>query len=63
MAQEIDTSTTGTAKDVVDLPAPKIMLRRQGKLELFTGPSKSNEDLRVDEGFPEVDASQTEWSK
>lgn len=63
MAREVETSAALIAKDVVDLPVPKIMLRRPGKLELFTGPSKSNEDLRIDEGFPEVDASQTEWSK
>lgn len=52
-----------------DAPPPKILLRRPGALELFAGPSKEDgaekpADLRIVEGgFPEVDASSTEWSK
>lgn len=52
-----------------DAAPPNILLRRPGALELFAGPSKDDgaekpADLRVAEGgFPEVDASSTEWSK
>lgn len=50
-------------------PLPKILLRRPGTLELFGGPSKEDgaekpADLAIEgDGFPEVDASSTEWSK
>lgn len=52
-----------------EAPPPKILLRRPGTLELFGGPSKEDgadkpADLRIEgDGFPEVDASSTEWSK
>lgn len=53
---------------VSEAPPPKILLRRPGTLELFGGPSKEDgadkpADLRIEDGFPEVDASSTEWSK
>lgn len=63
---------TGGAKaaaiaERVDPPLPKILLRRPGTLELFKGPSKADgeglQDLCIEEGFPEIDASSTEWSK
>lgn len=53
-----------------EVPPPKILLRRPGTLELFGGPSKEDgedkekpADLTIEPGFPEVDASSTEWSK
>lgn len=53
-----------------EAPPPKILLRRPGTLELFGGPSKEEDggaekpgDLTIEPGFPEVDASSTEWSK
>lgn len=52
-----------------EAPPPKVLLRRPGTLELFGGPSKEDgaaekpADLRIEDGFPEVDASSTEWSK
>lgn len=65
MAQAADTSTVAVA--AAELPPPKFLLRRPGKLELFSGPSKTDgeeqQDLEILEGFPEVDASSTEWSK
>ena len=54
-----------------EAPPPKILLRRPGTLELFGGPSKEDADgatkekpadLAAESGFPEVDASSTEWS-
>lgn len=45
---------------------PQILLRTPGKLELFQGPSKDGsetQDLTMEDGFPEVEASSTEWSK
>lgn len=66
MAQAGDANEAATAERA-ELPLPKILLRRPGKLELFKGPSKADgdtlKDLCFEEGFPEVDASSTEWSK
>lgn len=50
-----------------DLPAPKLLLRRPGALELFAAPSKTAgqqgpAELNSEEGFPSTDASVTEWS-
>lgn len=47
-------------------PQPQILLRTPGKLELFQGPSKDGnetQELTIEDGFPEVEASSTEWSK
>lgn len=54
-----------TAKDP---PVPKILLRRPGTLELFRAPprdvgEKQLRDLELEEGFPALDATVTEWSK
>ena len=66
MAQAGEDKAATTAERM-ELPLPKILLRKPGSLELFKGPSKADgnelQDLCVDEGFPEVDASSTEWSK
>ena len=48
------------------LPIPQILLRGPGKLELFQGPSKDGgeaQELTIEDGFPEVEASSTEWSR
>lgn len=66
MAQTGDANAAAMAERV-DPPLPKILLRRPGALELFKAPSKADgeglKDLCIEEGFPEVDASSTEWSK
>ena len=66
MAQTRDENKAATVERAA-LPLPKILLRMPGKLELFKGPSKSDgdelQDLCIEEGFPEVDASSSEWSK
>lgn len=59
---------SGAAGAGAEVPPPKILLRRPGTLELFRGPSKEDgkeepADLAIEPGFPEVDASSTEWSK
>lgn len=60
---------TMAATEAPQLPLPNIILRRPGKLELFGGPSskadleEQSEGLRIEKGFPEVNASSTEWSK
>lgn len=64
-------SATATAGTEAEMSPPNILLRRPGTLELFGGPSKEDADaadkepadLTVEPGFPEVDASSTEWSK
>lgn len=61
-------SAAATAAGTEETPPPKILLRRPGTLELFGGPSKEDgaekpADLAIEDGFPEVDASSTEWSK
>lgn len=68
MGSSEDPASASALGNTTHLMVPKILLRKPGALELFKAPPKDVgeeqlRDLEVEQGFPSLDASVTEWSK